>query len=91
MSSTLGMTNSLSAQEEALFKGVRRSRFSLHLNTRRVRRWLLIQMVSVPVSAAAQEGEAPVARQTRESRTPPKTPAQLLDAFDMNRLYSRWG
>ncbi|HEX8597651.1 MAG TPA: hypothetical protein VF952_03955 [Chloroflexia bacterium] len=90
MSSALGMTNTLTAKEEALFKGVRRSRFSLHLNTRRVRRWLLIQIVSVPVSGS-EESEAPVARQARESSAPAKTPAQLLDAFDMNRFYSRCG
>ena len=91
MSSTLGMANSLNTQEEALFKGVRRSRFSLHLNTRRVRRWLLIQMVSVPVSATAEEGEVPVARQARKSCKPAETPAQLLNAFETSRLYSRWG
>ncbi|MEA2572761.1 MAG: hypothetical protein QOH93_59 [Chloroflexia bacterium] len=91
MSSTLSITNSLNAQEEALFKGVRRSRFSFHLNTRRVRRWLLIQMVSVPVSATAEEGEAPVARQARKSYAPTQTPAQLLSAFETGRLYSRWG
>ena len=90
MSSTLGMTNSLNTQEEALFKGVRRSRFSFHLNTRRVRRWLLIQMVSVPVSATAEEGEAPVARHARESRTPVQTPAQLLAAYETSRFHNRW-
>lgn len=91
MSSTLGMANTLTAKEETLFKGVRRSRFSLHLNTRRVRRWLLIQMVSVPVSATAEESEAPVARHARANCTPAKSPAQLMDAFDMNRFYSRCG
>ena len=91
MSATIGMTNSLSAREEALFKGVRRSRFSFHLNTRRVRRWLLIQMVSVPVSATAEEGEAPVARHARKSVAPAQTPTQLLDAYETGRLYSRWG
>ncbi len=91
MASTLGMTGSLTPQEEALFKGVRRSRFSLHLNTRRVRRWLLIQMVSVPVAATTEESESHVARYARGSADAPKTPAQLLEAFDMNRVYSRLG
>lgn len=91
MSSTIGMANSLGAKDEAIFKGVRRSRFSFHLNTRRVRRWLLIQVVSVPVSAAAEEGEAPIARHARKNCAPTHTPAQLLDAFESGRLYSRWG
>ncbi len=90
MSSTFGMANSLAPKDEAIFKGVRRSRFSLHFNTRRVRRWLLIQVVSVPVSAAAEEGEAPIARHARKSCAPTQTPAQLLDAFETSRLYSRW-
>lgn len=91
MATTLGITNSLAAQEESLLKGVRRSRFSLHLNTRRVRRWLLIQMVSVPVSATAEAGEAPIARHARKSSAPAPTPAQLLDAYETGRLYGRWG
>ncbi len=91
MSSTLGMAKSLTPQEEAIFKGVRRSRFSFHLNTRRVRRWLLIQVVSIPVSATGEEAEAPIARHARESYAPAPTPAQLLNAFEAGRLYSRWG
>jgi hypothetical protein len=36
---------------EEMERQTRRSRLSLHFNTRRRRRWLLIQLVSVPVSA----------------------------------------
>ena len=91
MSTTLGMTSSLGVKEEAVLTGVRRSRFSFHLNTRRVRRWLLIQVVSVPVSATAEAGEAPIARHARRSNAPAPTPSQLLDAYETGRLYGRWG
>lgn len=90
MSTTLGMAGSLSAKEEAVFKGVRRSRFSFHLNTRRVRRWLLIQVVSFPVSETAQDDEASIARNARESCAPTQTPGQLIDAYETGRFYSRW-
>ncbi len=40
---------------EELEKQTRRSRLSLHLNTRKRRRWLLIQLVSIPVSNLMEE------------------------------------
>jgi hypothetical protein len=54
MSSTVSVAGSLFQEEKAL-KGVRRSRFSMHLNTRRARRWLLVQLVSVPVETAGED------------------------------------
>ena len=41
MPSTLQMAGPLTPADEAVIAGVRRSRFSIHLSTPRVRRWLL--------------------------------------------------
>ncbi len=35
--------------------GVKRSRFSLHFSTPRMRRWLLVQLVSVPTESAGEQ------------------------------------
>lgn len=91
MSSTLGLASSITGQEDAVLKGVRRSRLSMHLNSRRVRRWLLIQLVSYPVSEPSEEIETPTARQARESRKPAQSMGQLLDSFNASRVYSNWG
>ncbi|MDQ6695008.1 MAG: hypothetical protein M3014_11420 [Chloroflexota bacterium] len=48
MASSMTMAGSLASAEEATLKGVRRSRLSFHFSTPRVRRWLLVQLVSVP-------------------------------------------
>ena len=42
MPSTLQMAGPLTAADDAVIAGVRRSRLSIHLSTPRVRRWLLV-------------------------------------------------
>lgn len=58
MPSTLQMTGRLVPTDEASIAGVRRSRFSLHLNTAHMRRWLLVQWVSTPVDNTNEESKA---------------------------------
>ena len=48
-----GMYSKANPVDENALRGVRRSRFSFHFMTRRTRRWLLVQWVSVPVRAKA--------------------------------------
>jgi hypothetical protein len=58
---------------------MKRSRFSLHFNTRRVRGWFLVQLVSVPVQTGDEQETAsaqPV--QFRGSRT---TIKHLVDDY----------
>jgi len=55
MPSTLQMAGPLAASDDAAIAGVRRSRLSIHLTTPRVRRWLLVQLVSVPLHATSNE------------------------------------
>jgi hypothetical protein len=52
-----GLVSSISSIDEPVSPSVRRSRLSFHLTTRRVRRWLLVQLVSMPVEPE-QEREA---------------------------------
>ncbi len=87
MSSTVSLANSL-AHEEAL-RGVRRSRFSFHFKTRRVRRWLLIQFVSVPAMVADTVGGATLVGPSAE-RAGHKTLAQLVDQYQAGRLLNQW-
>ena len=58
MASTTSMIGPLTPGDEVILKGVRRSRFSFHFNTGRMRRWLLVQLVSVTAHAASEELEA---------------------------------
>ena len=58
MPSTLQMAGPLTAADDAVIAGVRRSRLSIHLSTPRVRRWLLVQLVSVPVHPNNKEPNA---------------------------------
>ena len=58
MASTTSMIGPLTPGDEVILKGVRRSRFSFHFNTGRMRRWLLVQLVSVPANTSSEELEA---------------------------------
>lgn len=76
MSSTVSVAGSLFQEEKAL-KGVRRSRFSMHLNTRRARRWLLVQLVSMPVEGSGEDSSA--IHPARQYAGPHKSLGCLLD------------
>lgn len=84
MASTISMTSPI----EEPIKGVRRSRFSFHLNTPRVRRWLLVQLVSVPVEEVEEETDPQLishAQSQAEARRPDKM-RQLVDSYRNNQL-----
>lgn len=82
---------------EELERLVRRSRFSLHFNTKKRRRWLLLQFVSMPVSsvleeAQVQRGDEPDTWQP--SPAPPRESwannySKLLDNFEANMYLKR--
>lgn len=68
--------------------GVRRSRFSLHFNTPRARRWLLVQLVSVPADKekgpeGMTPGPLPLATERRESYN------RVLDDFQTASFLAR--
>ena len=88
MASTIGMVGRAIQPDEAVLNGLKRSRFSLRFNTRRVRHWILVQLVSVPV----QIGD--------EQETPPAQPVQfrglqftikrLVDDYMVSQFVRRW-
>ena len=70
-SSTFGVAGPLTGYDEKGLEKVRRSRLSLHMQTRHVRRWLLVQLVSVPVdemegAGSPQQGQTLQAREHAE-------------------------
>lgn len=67
--STSGMYSKANPVEDNALRGVRRSRFSFHFMTRRTRRWLLVQWVSVPVRAKADKQAAAQANSAPEGDT----------------------
>jgi hypothetical protein len=79
MASTVGIANPF---EESI-KGVRRSRFSFHFNTPRVRRWLLVQLVTLPVDEADVEPNPELTRlaQAQAPRAKGDDYHKLLDNY----------
>lgn len=55
---SISNVDGLTATRNEALRGIRRSRFSLHLNTARRRRWLLVQLVTAP-ALDIEEGDAP--------------------------------
>jgi hypothetical protein len=79
VASTIGMVGRAVQPGEAVLNGVKRSRFSLHFNTRRVRRWVLVQLVRVPAQTG-DEQETASARPVH-FRGPQATIERLLDDY----------
>jgi hypothetical protein len=55
---SISNVDGLTATRNEALKGIKRARFSFHLNTARRRRWLLVQLVTAP--ALGSEAGAPV-------------------------------
>jgi len=70
---SISNVDGLTATRNEAFRDIRRSRFSLHLNTARRRRWLLVQLVTAPAldaeaaDSAASVSQAPVPRYDLDS------------------------
>lgn len=74
--------------DEPTLRGARRSRFSFHLNTRRSRRWLLVQLVSVPLHDTEHDAAGPAFRHAQRQAAQHRTLGQLLDSYANSRLFS---
>jgi hypothetical protein len=81
MASTLQMTGRLAPVDEVSVAGVRRSRFSLHLNTPHVRRWLLVQWVSTPVGGTGKQPQAAQRSQAQTEATGRDNLGRRLDDY----------
>jgi hypothetical protein len=71
--------------DDPVLKGVRRSRLSIHMTTPRVRRWLLVQLVSIPVEETFEDGAGaqPYMRPMRTNQS--RTYQQLIDDYQIAR------
>ena len=74
--------------EDSLLKGARRSRFSFHFNTLRRKRWLLVQLVSVPVDTDEAQVDAPIQRS--EPAHKPCKLGNLVDEFRASQMIRHW-
>ncbi len=79
-----GTGTPLTGIEGTPLKGARRARLSIRFNTPRMRRWLLVQLVTMPVQGEPDEATGLLAlRQARPARP---TLGQLLDHYQMERF-----
>ena len=82
MTSHVSMAGPFGHVEDGVLKGARRARLSFHLRTPKVRRWLLVQFVSVrlPVEEATEDGLFVAAP------APDKKPCGLARLVDEHRM-----
>jgi hypothetical protein len=87
MTSSITSLGLATITQEAAAPGVRRSRFSFHLNTPRRRRWLLVQVVSVP-DDSVQLNEAEL-HHAMCSNTPRPSLGRLIDDYRDVHAFNR--
>jgi len=87
MSSTIGMVGPLPALEENALNGAKRSRLSVHFTTPRVRRWLLVQLVTMPVGETEEEIET---RHNHAQANSRQSLANIVDNFRANQALKVW-
>ncbi len=92
MSSTsISINGRVTPLDESMLQGARRSRFSFHFSTPRVRRWFLVQMVSVPVDRLQEEARrVRVARAARALVRQPDGLNQVVDHSRSEQMLRRW-
>lgn len=73
--------------QEVAAPGLRRSRFSFHINTPRRRRWLLVQLVSV-LDDSKQKNEVDLCHSIRSRAAQPSL-ARLVDDFRAAYSFNR--
>jgi hypothetical protein len=88
MASTIGMRDRAVQPDETVLNGLKRPRFSLHFNTRRVRYWILVQLVRVPVQTR-NELEIAYARPV-EFRGLQTSIKRLVDDYMVAQFAHRW-
>jgi hypothetical protein len=77
--------------EEGILKDARRSRFSFHFNTLRRRRWVLVQLVSVPVDGEHVQADTALQKAAETQAATHYCPlSKLVDDFRNNQMMKRW-
>lgn len=90
MASLTGTISSLAPSNGALAEGVRRSRLSIHFNTPSRRRWLLVQLVSIPVAWTEEHNEK-LARSAKAHQERPLGYGRLLEDYHGAQFVRRIG
>ena len=67
----------IAGTDDPILKRMRRSRLSIHMTTPRVRRWLLVQLVSIPVEQQADDTPVPFAQPAAQRAN--RSYQQLID------------
>jgi hypothetical protein len=80
---SISNVDGLTATRNEALRGIRRSRFSLHLNTARRRRWLLVQFVTAPALEAVSDEQAASTPQPERERYDFDS---LCSQYDLSRL-----
>jgi hypothetical protein len=92
MASTFGITAPIPTFDSISPRQAHRSRFTIEFKTPRVRRRLLVQLVTLPVSEeldSLDDGSSGSARIEPEAR--PTGIAQLLESYGFEQALRRWG
>ncbi len=73
------------ASEDTGLKSIHRSRLSFHFNTWRTRRWLLVQLVSMPANVA-EEGVELAPKYSRPVKVEHPGAQRLLDDYRTSQM-----
>ena len=91
MASTIEMVGRAVQLDEAVLNGLKRSRFSLHFKTLRVRHWILVQLVRIPIQAVDERETVSAPwlqfRQIKGTRT---TIERLVDDYMVAQFARQW-
>jgi len=90
MASTIGISGPHRHTEDGILKGARRSRISFHLRTFRVRRWLLVQLISVPVTEEIEDDDFAPKAQFRLTNQHTGVVRKLADEYKGSRPLHNW-
>jgi hypothetical protein len=81
------MVGPLPALEDSTFRGAKRSRLSVHFTTPRVRRWLLVQLVTMPVGESEEDIET---RHNHAQTSSRHSLGNLVDNYRTNQALKVW-
>ena len=91
MASSVTLANPTGGLDDMASRGIRRSRLSVHFNTPRRRRWLLVQLVSMPLNNAIEEQDTQLPRRLQAEAPRPKPWQSLVDDYERAAMWRRCG
>jgi hypothetical protein len=83
------IASSIAQLEATPATGIRRSRFSFHFSTARRRRWLLVQLVSMPLAAVEDDRESRPASARKPEEVRPDALVRLIDDYRTDMILRR--